>query len=68
MKILYRLYQLCIAAPIAALATLLTAGITIAGCFFNGHFWGYYPRECIYRSSHIKMFETIIIIPISVLS
>lgn len=44
MKILYRIYQICIAAPVIAVATVLTAIITIAGCTLgNGHFWGYHP-------------------------
>lgn len=44
MKYLYRLYQLCIAAPILAVATVLTALVTVVGCAVgNGHFWGYYP-------------------------
>lgn len=46
MKYLYRAYQLCIAAPIIAVATLLTALVTIVGCAVgNGHFWGYYPGK-----------------------
>lgn len=44
MKYLYRIYQLCIAAPILAIYTVFTALITIIGCRIgNGHFWGYYP-------------------------
>lgn len=44
MKIIYRIYQLCIAAPISLVATLLTALTTSIGCIIgNGHLWGYYP-------------------------
>jgi 1-acyl-sn-glycerol-3-phosphate acyltransferase len=46
MKYIYRLYQVCIAAPLALVATLLTAVTTIIGCTLgNGHFWGYYPAH-----------------------
>ena len=46
MKYLYRLYQLCIALPLIAVATLLTSIVTIVGCAIgNGHFWGYYPGK-----------------------
>uniref|UniRef100_A0AB33ILF1 Lysophospholipid acyltransferase family protein n=1 Tax=Prevotella sp. GTC17253 TaxID=3236793 RepID=A0AB33ILF1_9BACT len=42
--LLYRIYQLCIALPVILIATLLTALVTIVGCFVgDGHFWGYYP-------------------------
>ena len=44
MKILYRLYQLLVAAPICLIATFITALAVIIGCSLgNGHFWGYYP-------------------------
>lgn len=44
MTLLYRLYQLFIAAPLILADTILTAIATIAGCTIgNGHFWGYYP-------------------------
>lgn len=47
MKVLYYIYQTCIAAPIILIATILTSIITILGCFLgNGHFWGYYPGKC----------------------
>lgn len=47
MKYLYRIYQICIAAPILLVATLLTALVTIVGCAVgNGHFWGYHPGRC----------------------
>ncbi|MBR1469469.1 MAG: 1-acyl-sn-glycerol-3-phosphate acyltransferase [Prevotella sp.] len=44
MTILYRIYQLLIAAPICLIATLLTAVTVTIGCTLgDGHFWGYYP-------------------------
>ena len=47
MKYLYRTYQLLIAAPILAVATILTALVTSVGCLIgNAHFWGYYPGKC----------------------
>ena len=46
MKILYRIYQLFIAAPIILVATILTAIVVVIGCTFgNGHFWGYWPGK-----------------------
>ncbi len=47
MKYLYRTYQLLVAAPILAVATILTALVTSVGCLIgNAHFWGYYPGKC----------------------
>ena len=44
MKYIYWLYQLCIAVPVAIIATILTAAVTGLGCSIgNGHVWGYYP-------------------------
>ena len=44
MKVLYYIYQICIALPIILVITLLTALITIAGCTLgSAHFWGYHP-------------------------
>lgn len=44
MKIIYHIYQLCIALPLMALATILTALATSIGCLLGGgKFWGYYP-------------------------
>lgn len=41
---IYRLYQLFIAAPVIILATALTAVVTIIGCALGpARFWGYYP-------------------------
>ena len=44
MRILYRIYQICIAAPLLVMITLATAIVTIIGCMIgNGRFWGFYP-------------------------
>jgi len=46
MKYLYYLYQLCVALPLALVATVLTAITVAIGCAVgNGHFWGYYPAH-----------------------
>jgi len=44
MRILYNVYQICVALPLLIFITLATAVITIVGCTIgNGRFWGYYP-------------------------
>lgn len=41
MKILYYIYQICIALPILLVLTILTAIVTIVGSLLGGaHFWG----------------------------
>ncbi len=47
LKFLYRTYQLCIAAPILIVATLLTALVTIVSCslFPHSKAWSYYPAK-----------------------
>lgn len=46
MKILFRIYQWVIAAPILLILTILTALITIIMASLCGtHFWGYYPAH-----------------------
>ena len=46
LTILYRIYQLFVAAPICLIATLLTAITVTVGCTLgDGHFWGYYPAR-----------------------
>lgn len=46
MKILYYIYQICIALPILLILTILTAIVTIIGCLIGkAHFWGYYPGK-----------------------
>jgi len=42
----YRVYQLCICAPLIIIASIVTALLTVAGCLLGGgHFWGYYPGK-----------------------
>ena len=56
MKYIYRIYQICIAAPICLVMTLLTALTTSVGCMVgNGHFWGYYPGM-LWAKVVIRMF------------
>lgn len=46
MKILYYIYQICIALPILLVLTILTALVTIVGSLIGGaHIWGYYPGK-----------------------
>ena len=46
MKILYYIYQICIALPILLVLTILTALVTIVGSLLGGaHIWGYYPGK-----------------------
>lgn len=44
LKVLYLIYQICIALPIILVATILTAIVTIIGGIIGSpDFWGYYP-------------------------
>ncbi len=46
MRILYYIYQICIALPILLLLTILTALTTTVGSLLGGaHVWGYYPGK-----------------------
>ena len=46
MKILYYIYQICIALPILLVLTILTAIVTIVGSLVGGaHFWGILSRK-----------------------
>lgn len=46
MKILYYIYQICIALPILLVLTILTALVTTVGSLIGGaHIWGYYPGK-----------------------
>ena len=46
MRIIYKIYQICIVLPIWIVLTLLTALVTIIGSLIGGaHFWGYYPGK-----------------------
>ena len=45
--ILYRIYQLCIMAPVLLVATIITALVTAIGSIlFGGKWWGYWPPHC----------------------
>jgi len=62
MNILYRLYQLFIAAPLLILITIITAIVTILGSTIgSAHFWGYWP-------GHIwsRWFMRILLLPVRV--
>ncbi len=61
MKILYRIYQICIALPILLVLTLLTALTTMIGSLFNAHFWGYYPGKV-----WSQLFCYVLLIPVRV--
>lgn len=44
--VLYRIYQLCIAAPVLLVATIITALLTMIGSMiFGGRWWGYWPAH-----------------------
>lgn len=46
MNTIYRIYQLCIAAPLLIINTIGCALTTITGCVIGGsRFWGYYPMK-----------------------
>lgn len=47
MKItLYRVYQLCVMAPLLIVITVITSVVTILGCSLGGgKFWGYWPAH-----------------------
>ena len=46
MKVLYRIYQLCVALPVLLVATVLTCLFTIIGCAVGkASFWGYWPAH-----------------------
>ncbi len=62
MKIFYIFYQICIAAPILLVLTLLTALVTIVGSWIgNPHFWGYYPGKI-----WSQLFCYVLLIPVKV--
>lgn len=46
MRIIYYIYQICIALPVFIVSTVLTSLVTCLGCMLgNGHFWGYWPGK-----------------------
>lgn len=62
MTILYRIYQLFIAAPLLILITVITTLATIIGStLFSAHFWGYWPGRIWSR-----WFMRILLLPVHV--
>ena len=62
MKILYAIYQVCIAVPIILLATVLAALCTSVGCLLgDAHFWGYWPGRLWSR-----VIITVLLLPVKV--
>ena len=62
MRILYYVYQLCVALPVFIVSTILTSVTTSLGCMLgNGHFWGYGPGKIW---SHIVC--NILLLPVKV--
>lgn len=46
LKLLYRIYQLCVVVPLLLVFSILAALFTCVGCMIgNGHVWGYYPGK-----------------------
>lgn len=44
MRILFCIYQLCVAMPLFVAYTIITVVLIALGCTFgDGHYWGYYP-------------------------
>lgn len=45
-KLIYCIYQFCVALPVFLVSTVLTSFTTVVGCMIgNGHFWGYWPGK-----------------------
>ena len=56
MKILYYIYQICIALPILLVLTILTAVVTIVGSLLGGaHIWGYYPGKIFCQIARLDL-------------
>lgn len=61
-QLIYRLYQLLIAAPIILILTILTAIVVTIGCNIgDGDFWGYYPGK-LWAQSVIR----VLLLPVEV--
>ena len=57
MKLLFRLYQYCIAFPILVVLTIITAILTLIGSpLFSHQWWGYYPPRIWAKCWCILMF------------
>ena len=62
MKLLYRIYQLFVAAPLLIITTVVTTLTTIVGSTHgNAHFWGYWPGRIWSR-----WFMRILLLPVRV--
>lgn len=62
MKLLYRIYQLFVAAPLLIITTVVTTLTTIVGSTLgNAHFWGYWPGRIWSR-----WFMRILLLPVRV--
>lgn len=62
MKLLYRIYQLFVAAPLLIITTVVTTLTTIIGSTLgNAHFWGYWPGRIWSR-----WFMRILLLPVRV--
>jgi len=45
-KVVYYIYQFCVALPVFIVSTVLTSVVTSVGCVLgDGHFWGYWPGK-----------------------
>ncbi len=45
-KVVYYIYQFCVALPVFIVSTILTSVVTSVGCILgDGHFWGYWPGK-----------------------
>ena len=45
-KVVYYIYQFCVALPVFIVSTVLTSVVTSVGCVVgDGHFWGYWPGK-----------------------
>jgi 1-acyl-sn-glycerol-3-phosphate acyltransferase len=62
MKMLYSVYQICVALPVLIVLTVLTALVTIVGSLIGGaHVWGYYPGKV-----WAQLFCLLLFIPVKV--
>lgn len=61
MRILYDIYQICFALPVALILTILVSVTTTVGSVFNAHFWGYWPAHLWGR-----LICTIFLLPVKV--
>ena len=60
-KLIYDLYQVCIALPLLLILTIFVSITTMIGSLFNAHFWGYWPAHLWGR-----MVCTLLMLPVKV--